>query len=665
MSQAEGNVSIENTDQNNAESSVGELEPDNNYLRLRRLLLGEDYSSALKRYISKEEEVERVSEALPKAVKNTNQAELGGALSPVVDKAIEKSIEQNPTRITHILFPIMGPAIRKAVASALAEMVQSLNTLLEKSLTLGSLSWRIRAWRAGMPYAQYALLQTTQYRVEQVLLVHRETGLLLNSVTAPEVHTQDPELVSSMLTAIGDFVSDSFSAGDETLERVRLGELEIHLNMGPHAILAIAVRGSASDELALKSMTTIETIHARFGHQLNQFEGDRAPFDETTPTLSECLLSQKLESDEKRKPWMAVLLLLIGGGYGVFSGIESRQIEQQYIALEKLVNDEPGYLVLSADSTGETLNIKALRSPESRTTDLLTAELLAHSEMLARAGWSINSAVVTVIEDTVVHMGPAPTVFVQPVEEMPRRPVVNVEAVTKALLIEGERVTIIAQGGHLSVTGEVSEATRQRLVEDQTLKQTYDDIDFSGLMISDISSALDRLKELVDRLHNTVFYFEPNESRLSGDELLKIPSVVKTIEALEKQASIIGVRDLQIIVMGFADSTGSLFANSTVSQQRADGIRSMLTESAVSADIMVAWGAGNIDLDNISDKAQRRVTLQVLYSGDASNSESVLNSEQAPNVEPMSDAAQTLNSEPPAEKVNDMDVDPGDSWWVK
>jgi len=156
---------------------------DNNYLKLRRLLLGDDYSAAINRYISKEEELERVSEVLPDALKSGSQKDLGDALAPVIDQAIGASIEQNPTRITAILFPIMGPAIRKAVASALAEMVQSLNNLLEQSLTLGSLNWRFRAWRAGIPYAKYVLLETIQYRVEQVLLVHRETGLLLNSVT--------------------------------------------------------------------------------------------------------------------------------------------------------------------------------------------------------------------------------------------------------------------------------------------------------------------------------------------------------------------------------------------------------------------------------------------------------------------------------------------------
>ncbi|UZE96907.1 OmpA family protein [Alkalimarinus alittae] len=585
MSQREGNSSIEEIDKGN-----GHIESDNDYLRLRKLLLGDDYSSALQRYVSKEEELQRVSEVLPEAIKLTTQAELCDALSPVVDQAIEKSIEQNPTRITHVLFPIMGPSIRKAVASALAEMVQSLNNLLEKSLTLGSLNWRVRAWRAGMPYAQYVLLQTTQYRVEQVLLVHRETGLLLNSVAAPEVEIQDPELVSSMLTAIGDFVSDSFSAGDETLERVRLGDFEIHLNVGPHAILALAVRGSASDELTLKANTTIETIHAQFSHQLSHFEGDRAPFDETTPALSECLLSQKVQAREKRKPWMAIILIGCAIVYGVISSVKLWQIERQYSVLEHLINNEPGYIVLSAEPKESVLHVKVIRSPDSRQAGIVTVDLLNQLEKESRADWLSSKMVDLQVSDTVVHMGPMP-------------------------VIEPVKLDVVQES------------------------------------LSD----LDEFKLLVEQVRNTVFYFEPNQSILSGDELLKIPKVVKTINSLETKAADMGVPDLQILVMGFADSIGSSFGSNTVSQQRADGVRSMLTENAVSADITVAWGAGNVDLDRISDKAQRRVTLQVLYSHKEQGAHHLEGLDEA------LEEAQEPRLESAAEEESDMDINSGDT----
>lgn len=44
-------------------------------------------------------------------------------------------------------------------------------------------------------------------------LIHRKTGLLIEHVAAPEVTSQDLQLVSGMLSAIQEFVRDSRSSG--------------------------------------------------------------------------------------------------------------------------------------------------------------------------------------------------------------------------------------------------------------------------------------------------------------------------------------------------------------------------------------------------------------------------------------------------------------------
>lgn len=507
----------------------------NDFLKLRKLLLGDDYSEAIQRYINKEKEVERIVEDLPAALKKSSQDDLSETLAPVLDQAFEKSIEQNPSRITNIIFPIMGPAIRKSVASALAEMVQSLNTLLEQSLTLGSLGWRFRAWRSGMPYANYVLLQTLEYRVEQVLLVHKETGLLLHSVTAAEVQAQaqDPELVSSMLTAISDFVSDSFSDGSETLERIRFGDLELHLNVGPQAILAIAVRGSASDEVFLKAQTTIETIHSHYANQLNHFEGDRTSFEDTDPILSECLLTQKNTQKTKSKPWLACILILGLCIYLVYQGIESFQRDKQYKQLENFINNEPGYVVISSQRKENHLFVKALRSSESRLPIDFQLDLTK------------DKSIDLVLDAKEVHFGPLPLPIVPEIKE---------------------------------------------------------------------KSANEEIQDLVDDIQNTTFYFEAGEINLSEIELLKIPSLIKNISELERLIDENQLESLQVILMGFADSSGSSSINNKISLKRANELKSLLSANKISSDIIVAWGAGNIDRATVSNKVQRRVTVQVLFT---------------------------------------------------
>ena len=55
------------------------------------------------------------------------------------------------------------------------------------------------------------LKHTLVYRVEHVFLIHRHTGLLIANAASQDATSQDPQLVSSMLSAIQDFVRDSFA----------------------------------------------------------------------------------------------------------------------------------------------------------------------------------------------------------------------------------------------------------------------------------------------------------------------------------------------------------------------------------------------------------------------------------------------------------------------
>ncbi|NJM53355.1 MAG: hypothetical protein HC846_08145 [Blastocatellia bacterium] len=55
-------------------------------------------------------------------------------------------------------------------------MVQSLNQSLEHSISPKGLRWRIEAWQTGKSFAEVVMLNSLIYRVEEVFLIHRETG---------------------------------------------------------------------------------------------------------------------------------------------------------------------------------------------------------------------------------------------------------------------------------------------------------------------------------------------------------------------------------------------------------------------------------------------------------------------------------------------------------
>ena len=72
-----------------------------------------------------------VAAVLPQALQlRALDAELARALAPPVEDAITASIRRNPKPLADALFPVMGPAIRKAVAASLVSMVESFNRTL-------------------------------------------------------------------------------------------------------------------------------------------------------------------------------------------------------------------------------------------------------------------------------------------------------------------------------------------------------------------------------------------------------------------------------------------------------------------------------------------------------------------------------------------------------
>ena len=196
---------------------------------------------------------EELAELLPEAIalRAGRDRQLARALAPTVESAIGESVRRNPRPIATAIFPVLGPAIRKAIAEALAGLVSSINRALEHSLSPRGLRWRLEAWRTGVPYAQIVLRHALVYRVEQVFLIHADTGLLLAHAVAPELAASDADLISGMLTAIRDFVADSFSREREAggLRRFSVGELTVMVEQGPQALIAAVVRGEAPDTL--------------------------------------------------------------------------------------------------------------------------------------------------------------------------------------------------------------------------------------------------------------------------------------------------------------------------------------------------------------------------------------------------------------------------------
>src|SRR5208283_3914905 len=174
---------------------------------------------------------------------------------------------------------------------------------------------------------------------------------------------KEAELISAMLTAIGDFVTDSFtSKHSQELGVVETEDFTLWVHHGPQALLAGAILGTPPRELKDVFARENELIHQEFAAKLASFSGDASVFDGARPHLQNCLLGQTTAQPQKPSRWWlaavaAVLIAILALGFFIYRR-NSRW--EQYLAR---LRSEPGIVVTGAEKHWRNYAIAGLRDP--------------------------------------------------------------------------------------------------------------------------------------------------------------------------------------------------------------------------------------------------------------------------------------------------------------
>lgn len=346
---------------------------------LRELLVGPEQSAISRieeRLAQLELTPEEVADLLPQAIalRAARDEQLARALGPTLERAFSESVQRNPQQLADAIYPTLGPAIRKAIAEAISAMVASINRAMQLGLSPQGLRWRFEAWRKGVPFGQLVLQRTLVYRVEQAYLIHSETGLLLTHVAAPDLAAPDADVISGMLTAIRDFVGDSFeSRAAGGLRAFTVGDVTMLVEPGPRAMLAVTVRGEHPPSLVTRLQTTLELIHLRFARELAAFTGDNAPFEAARPLLGECLETVLDERGRGRTGAVPRIAWGIAAAVLLVLTVLHFREERAWRRARTAVAAEPGWVTLHASRFLRSWRFDGLRDPAART----PAEVLA------------------------------------------------------------------------------------------------------------------------------------------------------------------------------------------------------------------------------------------------------------------------------------------------
>ena len=289
----------------------------NDLEELKSLLFGAEkqaLDSIARRVERPETRAVDVADVLPEAVRLSHQrgSQLVSTLREPVGECLRDSFHSQPKQYADALYPVMGPAIRKSIISALRSFAQQISDTVEQSLSYRGIKWRLEAWRSGIPFGEYIVQKTLQYRVEQAYLISRDNGLLIGHAHHEASRIKDSDAVSAMFTAIQDFIKESFSP-DRTgrLETADMGEFTLWAVHGPHALLVCVIRGVPPRSLRSDLSAVLERVHFRYGDAIREYSGDTSSVPDVEEDLAECLRFEALKQREEDKRWSPMFILLL------------------------------------------------------------------------------------------------------------------------------------------------------------------------------------------------------------------------------------------------------------------------------------------------------------------------------------------------------------------
>jgi outer membrane protein OmpA-like peptidoglycan-associated protein len=557
------------------------LEPDAQaYLELRQLILAPE-QEALERLhqrvddpaLRTEDVGSVVAEAIQLRRKQGGDEALSVALAPTIETALRESVRKDPGTLADALFPVMGPAIRRSILETLRSFLESFNQVLDQSLSVKGLKWRLEALRTGRSFTEVALLHSLVFRVEQVFLIHKKTGLPIGHAVASAVAMQDPSLVSGMLSAIRDFVRDSFHTSQgQGINRMNVGDLDVWIEEGPYAILACVIRGIAPRELRDRMAEVLENVHREYSTQLDHFDGDTAPFVKVSGELSRCL-EHRYKEEAKTKSFAfvyaaaAIVFMLVGGWLG-WRAIRYAHWDH----LVSTLREQPGFVITSFGRENGRFVVRGMRDPLAAD----PAQFIKSSDVNPADGefhWGGYYA----LDDGIV------------------------EQRAKSILSPPSTAILSVKSGVMMVSGAASAAWVKDIQSRALLVPGIHSVELSP----ELNPERLAFNQAKSQIESAVVKFPVASAALSPAESRALRNLVGNIESLLQAANSMH-QSITLEVLGHTDSTGAEAVNLNLSQRRADRVAWELGQLGVPERILRARGVGTTNPLRPEDNEENR-----------------------------------------------------------
>lgn len=234
------------------------------------------------------------------AERTSDRDALVAAFAPILGDVIRRKIQDSREEMIEALYPIIGQIIGRAVAEAIRGLARTIDARMRISFTPQAIIRRLRAKVRGVPDSALLLRDALPFQVTEILLVERQSGLLLQYLARDPAVGADSDLVSGMLTAIRDFAQDTFGRTAEgQLDEIQYGSRRILIEAARHAYLAVVIDGIEPAGFHADVRERVIRFENEYADVLARYDGDAARFAAFRPVLAEIFKNSAPDAFER------------------------------------------------------------------------------------------------------------------------------------------------------------------------------------------------------------------------------------------------------------------------------------------------------------------------------------------------------------------------------
>lgn len=531
---------------------------------------------------------------------------LAAALAPLIVSSMRQEIRNSREMMVDALYPITGQLVKAAVRNAFNELLETINSKLDEGFSVDRWRAKIQSKVTGTSEAEILLRRNPPFDIEEIYVIHRPTGLLIERVSATEDTDDDEagvdsELVSGLLTAIMDFTRDAFSdeKGGE-LRTLTFGESQLFLRTSANTILAAKTTGTPPPRFEAALQRAFLSILERWSDFLASFDDEvkddqKTSFNDDMDERFRDLLRARRKNFRggalRAYAVIAVVFLLIAAwpAWATYQYYRAQTIEDNARTVVESQAALQGYPIdIRYDGDTEALVVSGLL-PSTAAKENLVSGL---ADRLPGVKNDLRLATMNQVreEDIANSLGAILNTELTKLKASLRQAMVELETQTQASdAALAEQISKSVAG--LDAKFDTFEKSVAQRIENRIATALVPSPD----------------KVLTDWVQTNTLFLR-DETQFRNPKWAK--ALLQELAALIKSTP----DDLRIRVVGYTDNTGSDSLNARLSMERAQTVVGMLKTLGVSEDRLITVGRSSEKSIGAGEDAayNRRVEFEIV-----------------------------------------------------